>query len=57
MSGSDTQLCKEGFGDWKHSERLDVHEVSRDHLECVVKLAAVQKDIGRIDSDLAMQAK
>ena len=57
MSGSDSQLSKDGFSNWKHPERLEEHEVSKDHLDSVIKFVAVQNDLGRIDKDLVLQAK
>ena len=57
VSGSGTQLGGDGFADWKHPNRLKDHEESKDHLESVVKLAALKKHSERIDSELLAQAK
>lgn len=56
MAVSSTQLTENGYCDWKHaSSRLCEHEISKDHLDAVVRVARRAKELGSIDRELAQQ--
>lgn len=47
---------KDGFNDWKNTTmRVEGHENSRDHKECVLKLKKRSNVLSRIDCELTQQ--
>ncbi|XP_042236882.1 zinc finger MYM-type protein 1-like [Homarus americanus] len=52
MGVSRSQFTSDGFCDWKHANRLVVHELSKDHIHAVMSAASRSKGVGRIDSKL-----
>ena len=57
MGVARSQFTHDGFCDWKHaSDRLGVHEQSKDHIQAVLSAASRAKKAGRVDSELAQEA-
>ncbi|XP_042230518.1 uncharacterized protein LOC121871963 [Homarus americanus] len=52
MGVSRSQFTSDGFCDWKHANRLVVHEQSKDHIQAVLSAASRAKGAGGIDSKL-----
>lgn len=56
MGVARSQFTHDGFCDWKHaSDRLGVHEQSKDHIQAVLSATSHEKKSGRIDSALAQE--
>ncbi|XP_042204329.1 uncharacterized protein LOC121854007 [Homarus americanus] len=57
MGVSRSQFTSDGFCDWKHANRLVVHEQSKDHIQAVLSAASRAKGAGGIDSKLTTHVR
>ena len=58
MTAKNSYLTPDGFGDWKSAnEGFVEHEQSKDHLDALITLLHRSKELGRIDSELALQTQ
>lgn len=49
------QFSRDGFDDWKHSERIGEHETSKDHCQAAYAFAKRSEELRTIHSELQIQ--